>query len=551
MRTIALTLLSAAELLLVNGNVVTLDEKAPRAEAVAIAKGKILFVGSRAGAEKTKGPATKVVDLGGATVVPGLVDAHAHLESLGFDLQELRLSEEKSFESVVERVSGHAKTAKPGTWVSGSGWDQNDWIAQEGFVGGFPTNDALSKAVPDRPVALSRVDGHALLVNAKALELARIGKDTPDPVGGKIVRGPDGAATGVLVDNAMDLVSKLIPSPTVAESKAAILRAQAECFRLGLTGLHDMGVGARELQAYEELLAEKKLKLRVYAMLQGSDAALVKKRLAAKPVIAKDGVLTVRGIKYFADGALGSRGATLLADYSDDPGNKGLPTAIEAELVALTKSALAAGFQVCVHAIGDAANRTVLNAYEKALKATPKSKDARLRIEHAQVIALEDIPRFAKLGVVASMQPTHATSDMPWAEKRVGPERIAGAYAWRKLLASGARIAAGSDFPVEGVSPLWGYYAAVTRQDHAGLPAGGWRPEEVMTREEALRAFTVEAAWTGFEEKSRGTIAAGKLADLTVLDRDLLTVPAAEILKTQVRMTVVGGAVVYDGGSTK
>ena len=526
-----------ADLILTNANVITLDPAKPSAQAVAVRADRIARVGSAADMDALRGPDTQVLDLGGATVIPGLTDAHAHLASLGESLETVPLVDTTSWDEVVKLAAERAAKTPKGEWVIGDGWDQNDWS-----VKAFPEHAALSKAAPEHPVFLSRVDGHAAIANAKALALAGVGKETKDPPGGKIVRSKDGAPTGVLVDEAMTLVAKHIPAPSVAQVKERVLKAQSECLKAGLVGVHDAGVGPIGLAAYEELVREDKLILRVYAMIDGSDAALLEKRYAAKPVVGDR--LTVRSVKLAADGALGSRGAALLAPYDDEPANQGLLMMDASEIEAATTKALAAGFQVGVHAIGDRANRAALNGFERAL-ATSGNKDARLRIEHAQVVALDDIPRFGKLGVIASMQPTHATSDMYWAEARVGKERARGAYAWRSLKRSGATLSFGSDFPVEGHAPLWGIHAAVTRQDKNGWPEGGWRPDERLEAREALEGFTLGAAYASFEEKTRGSIEIGKLADLVVLDRDPLAVKPEEIRSLRVKKTVVGGKVVF------
>jgi predicted amidohydrolase YtcJ len=376
------------------------------------------------------------------------------------------------------------------------------------------------------------VDGHAAWVNRKALEIADINSSTPDPPGGKIL-------PGVLIDRAQALVSRHIPPDTPEQTLKRISRAAAECARLGLTTVHDAGVSAAELTAYRTLIAQHKLPVRVYAMI-GGDGPLWRERLRRGPEIGDR--LTVRSIKLVSDGALGSRGAALLAPYSDDPGNTGLMILQKADIQRVARDAVAHGFQVNTHAIGDRANRTVLEAYATVLKGR---NDARFRIEHAQVVALEDIPLFAKYSILASMQSTHATSDMRWAEARVGPERIQGAYAWRRFLALGVPLANGSDFPVEDPNPLWGFYAAITRQDRAGAPPGGWFPDQRLTREEALKSWTLGGAYAAFEEKTKGSLEPGKLADFIMLSRDIMTVPASEILTTRVKMTVVGGEIVY------
>ena len=529
---------TTASVIFTNANVITMDGAVPVAEAVAIAGDKLLFVGSTAEALRHRTRQTEVVDLAGATVIPGMVDGHAHLASLGETLETVRLLDTTSFKQVVELTAARAKTTPKGEWIVGDGWDQNDWTGDKAF----PVHDALSAAVPDHPVVLYRIDGHALIANARALALAGITKDTKDTAGGKVIRGKDGAATGVLVDDAMSLVTKLPPPATIAQLKARILAGQAECLKNGLTGIHDAGVGETYLAAYEELVREGTLVLRVYVML-GNDPALLEKRFAAKPVIGDR--LTVRSVKLAADGALGSRGAALLEPYDDDKGNTGLLAMDASEIEAITTKALQAGFQVGIHAIGDRANRAALNGFERARAAVPSATDPRLRIEHAQVVALEDIPRFAKLGIIASMQPTHATSDMPWAEARVGKTRAKGAYAWRTFLKAGTRLSFGSDFPVEGVPPIWGIHAAVNRTDRKGSPKGGWRVEEKLTAHEALEGFTTGPAYAAFEEASRGTLTAGKLADLVVLSGDPVTVPPGDILSIRVKRTVVGGKTVF------
>jgi predicted amidohydrolase YtcJ len=471
-------------------------------------------------------------------VIPGMVDGHAHLAGLGESLETVRLTDTTSWKQVVDLTAERAKATPQGEWITGDGWDQNDWAGDKAF----PVHAALSAAVPDHPVILYRIDGHAAVVNAKALALAGVTKDTKDPQGGKVLHAKDGSPTGVLVDDAMDLVSALVPAATVAQVKDRVLKAQAECLKSGLTGMHDAGVGETGLAAYEELEREGKLVLRVYVML-ANDPKLLEKRFAAKPVIGDR--LTVRSVKLQADGALGSRGAALLAPYDDDKANTGLLRMDASEIEAITTKALEAGFQVGVHAIGDRANRAALNGFERARAAVPSATDPRLRIEHAQVLAPDDLPRFAKLGVIASMQPTHATSDMPWAEARIGKERAKGAYAWRTLQKSGAKLSFGSDFPVEGVAPLWGIHAAVTRSDRKGTPKGGWRPEEKLTAKEALEGFTIGPAYAAFEEASRGTIEAGKLADLVVLSGDPLTVPPEQIPSLKIVKTIVGGKIVF------
>ncbi len=524
------------DLLIVNANILTLDPAQPHATTLLIDAGKILAVGSADVASHSSAIPLETIDLHGATVVPGFVDAHLHLASLGAALDALDLSGVKDSGELVARVAARVKNAKPGAWVEGEGWNQNDWPG-----GAFPTRDGLDRVAPENPVVLDRVDGHAIFVNAKALAIAGIDAKTPDPKGGKILRDANGVATGVLLDDASDLVFAKMPPASTEEIVANTLRGQAWCLSHGLTGVHDAGVSRKKLDALLALEKDGRLTMRVYAMLASGDAKLLDEWLAKGPKTS--GLVTVRSIKISADGALGSRGASLLADYSDDPGNRGLVTASETVVEKIATRAFAKKWQVCVHAIGDRANREVLDAFEHALAKTKTiAADVRPRVEHAQVVSPEDLPRFAKLGVIASMQPWHVVGDMPWAEARVGATRIRGAYAWRTILDSHARLAGGSDAPFGGISgPLQGIHAAVTRQDDAGNPASGWHPEQRMTRDEALRAFTTDPAWAAFEERQAGTIARGNRADLVVLSGDPATVPERDILSLRVLRTIVAG----------
>jgi predicted amidohydrolase YtcJ len=428
----------------------------------------------------------------------------------------------------------------------GRGWDQNRWPSKE-----FPTHEALSRAFPQNPVVLERIDGHAVLANSKAMDLAGVTASTREPSGGRIVRLSSGAPSGVFVDNAESLIERAIPPLSTADTRKAILAAITECNRWGLTGVHDPGVSSATIAIYEELAKAGNYNLRNYVMLSDpgeptSSAALDNPYLRRGPQSALyDGHLWVRAIKLYADGALGSRGAALLAPYSDDTANSGLLVSQPAHLEAWAEAGLRRGFQINVHAIGDRGNRNVLDAFEAALKAIPKA-DHRFRIEHAQVLSPADIRRFAKLGVIPSMQATHQTSDMPWAESRVGPERIRGAYAWRSLLNTGVVIPNGTDFPVEEVNPLLTFHAAVTRQNPANMPAGGWYPEQKMTRDEALQSMTIWPAYAGFQESILGSITPGKYADFVVLDRDIMRVPDTEILGARVMSTWIGGKPVYE-----
>ncbi len=536
-------------LVLHGGNVVTMNEEAPAATVVATRDGRIAYVGDDlAAARKAAGEGAEVIDLGGATVLPGLADAHGHLTGLGLALGRLELRGLESADAIAKLVAAAAETAPDGAWIQGRGWDQNLW---EGKA--FPSRAVLDAVCPDRPVWLRRIDGHAGWANGKALELAGLTADTADPDGGRIERDADGAPTGVLVDNAMGLVSRVVPDPGEAEIEVALERAMRRCAELGLTSVHDAGVGGGQLRALLKLAEAGELPIRVYVMLSGGDDALLDEWLdeRGKLIGAGRGVggrVTVRSIKLMGDGALGSRGAALLAPYTDDPENDGLVVTEPDRIRAVTLRALRAGWQVATHAIGDRTNRAVLDVYESALQehlGGEKMVDHRLRIEHVQILSLEDLPRFSKLGVIASMQPTHATSDMGWAEDRVGPERIRGAYAWRSLRESGAWLAFGSDFPVERVDPLLGIHAAVARTDSEGDPEGGWRPEERLTGVEAVHGFTVGPAYAAFEDGQRGRIRAGMHADLSIYDTDVTTCEPAEILAAKATLTIVGGRIVY------
>ena len=543
---LALAAQSPADLVLTNGRIYTVDNARPIVSALAVRGGRVIFVGSDAEARVLAAPSTRVIDLHGATVVPGIVDAHAHLLGLGNMLARVNLAGSKSYQEVIGRVTAWAKSVKPGEWILGRGWDQNRWVDK-----GFPTHEALSRAFPNNPVVLTRIDGHALLANAKAMELARITPATAEPSGGRIVKLASGAPSGVFIDNAQSLISGAIPAPTRAETRKAILAAITECNRWGLTGIHDPGEDAETIAIYEDLAKAGNYNLRNYVMISdpgdpNSSAAVNNPYLRRGPQSALyDGHLWIRAIKLYADGALGSRGAALLAPYSDDPANSGLLVSQPAHIRAWAEAALRRGFQVNVHAIGDRGNRIVLDAFDSALKAVPKA-DHRFRIEHAQVLSAQDIPRFARLGVIPSMQATHQTSDMPWVETRLGPERIRGAYAWRSLLNTGVVIPNGTDFPVEEVNPLLTFHAAVTRQDPTNSPAGGWYPEQKMTREEALQSMTIWPAYAGFQESMLGSLTPGKYADFVVLDRDIMRVPDTEILGTRVVSTWIGGKRVYE-----
>jgi predicted amidohydrolase YtcJ len=502
--------------------------------AVYVEGDRVVAVGS-ASELRASHPGATVVDVAGATVLPGLTDAHAHLYGLGLALDTVNLVGSGSIEEIVAKARERAGRAAAGEWVLGRGWDQNRWAVKE-----FPTAASLDAAIADHPVWLKRVDGHAGWANTAALRAAGITAATTDPDGGRILRDASGNPTGVFIDAAQGLVERKIPEPSHALIKSRVRAAAENIARHGLTEIHDAGAGAETIAAVRELIDEGAFPIRVYTMV-ADDAAQLREWFARGKLIGYGGRMTVRSVKLYADGALGSRGALLLAPYADDPSNGGLVVSTEQHMADVAKRARAAGFQVNTHAIGDRGVRNAIEAYEQA----GVTAADRYRIEHYQVVAPEDFVRTVKSGVIASMQPTHATSDMYWAEKRVGPERVRGAYAWRMVLNAGGRLALGSDFPVEDVNPFFGIYAAVTRQDQKSWPAGGWYPEQKLTLAEAIRGFTADAAYAAFEEDSRGTIEPGKLADFTIVEGDFFNAPAADLFKTKVRMTVVGGAIVY------
>lgn len=529
-----------ADLAVTNARVYTADATRPLAEAFAVRDGRLLFVGSNRGALALAGPRTERLDLGGRTVIPGMVDAHAHLLNLGLLLRTVDLAGTRSYAEVIDRVRARAQSTAAGDWIRGRGWDQNDWADSR-----FPSHDALSRAVPDRPVYLVRVDGHAALVNARALALAGVTAVTPDPPGGRILRDSAGAPTGVLVDKATDLVEQAIPAATRAELEARTLAAITEANRWGLTGIHDAGVGPAGIAVYEALARAGRYNLRNYVMVRADDSTLAGFFRRGPQLGLYDGRLWIRSVKITADGALGSRGAALLEPYADEPGNTGLITTDPERIRRVAVQALKSGFQLNVHAIGDRANRLVLDAYEAALREVPVA-DHRFRVEHAQILHYQDIPRFAALDVIPSMQGSHQSSDMYWVPSRLGWSRALGTYAWRSLLNTGVVLPNGSDFPVEAVNPLVSFHAFFTRQDADGYPAGGWFPGQRTTRQEALLSMTLWPAYAAFMEQESGSLTAGKYADFVVLDHDIMTVDPEEILKTQVIMTVLGGRVVYN-----
>jgi predicted amidohydrolase YtcJ len=529
---------SQVDLIIHGGIVYTLNDGNGRAEAVAVRGDRIIDVGSDSSILSTY-KARSFLNLDGRTMLPGLIDAHAHMTGLGLSMMMLDLTKAGSQTEVAELVAETVLRRARGDWIRGRGWDQNQWMVKN-----FPTHEILSRAAPSNPVYLVRVDGHAAWVNSSALSLAGIDSATPDPAGGRIIRDVNGNPTGVLIDTAMELVARHIPQPTTAELTEAVRRAVAACLSFGITTVHDMGVDLKTVEIYKNLIREEEFPFRIYAAIDGPGPTWEYFRRNGPIIDEGNPTLTVRAIKLYADGALGSRGAALLEPYSDDPANSGLEITTSDEIYTIALQALDNGFQVCTHAIGDKGVRNALNAYGRALN-NRIVHDPRFRIEHAQVVAPSDIHQFASLGVIPSMQPIHCTSDMSWAEDRIGHERILGAYAWRSFIEMNLPVPGGSDFPVEPVNPMLGIFAAVTRQDASLKPDEGWYPAQRVSREEAVRMFTTWAAYGGFEENLKGTIERGKLADLVIFPKDIFTIEETALLSIRPDITIVGGKVVY------
>ncbi len=505
--------------------------------AIAFDGGKILETG--AGHDlRAQYPDARIIDGHGATMLPGLIDAHGHIIDFGLGMARVALEDTHSLPEALQKVRIYAQAHPEKAWVLGGGWNQFLWHLQR-----FPTAAELDAVVSDRPVRLDRIDDHAIWLNSAALRAAGITKDTPDPAGGRIERDAEGNPTGVLMDNANDLVKKVMPAPTKDERRAAVNAVMARLNAFGVTGVGDAGLRT-DIPLYREMADEGALSVRIYAMIGGVDEEF--RALAAHGPLLGYGndFLTVRSVKLFADGSVGSRGAAMLEPYSDAPGQRGLHYLSDAEMQAKIETALKAGFQVNVHAIGDAANRQVLDAFEAAYKSVDGCA-LRNRIEHAQIVAPADFARFKQLDLIASMQPTAPTSDMNMAEDRVGKERLKGAYAWRTFLDQGTKIAAGSDFPVESPNPFLGFYAAVTRQDLQGRPEGGWHAEQAVTLLEIFRAYTLDAAYAEHMEASIGSLEKGKWADFILVDRDPFSISPRDLWRVRVRQTWVSGKRVY------
>ncbi len=531
-----LTYGQVADLVVENATIYTVDAKKPKAVALAVKDGKFLYVGDKVA--PFIGPNTQRIDAKGSAIVPGLIDSHTHLRGLGDLLTSNDFRKFKSPAEIALSLKQKADVSPSTIWITGRNWDQANWGDR------MPNKGDLDAVIPNHPVFLRRVDGHAGWANSRALALAKVTRDTPDPPGGQILKDAKGEPNGIFVDRAMGLVTKLIPPSTPTQVEASLARAAQECARLGITGIHDAGIDRLTVDAYRRLVAKKQLPIRVYAMVGGTGELWDEVRKQG-PVI--DDRFSLRTIKLVSDGAMGSRGAAFWQPYTDEKNNSGILILSKEQITKASIEALEAGFQVAVHAIGDKANSTVLEAFVDAFKAkgiTGKN-DKRFRVEHAQVIRLPDFALFGQFDVIASIQSTHATSDMRWAGQRLGPDRMQGAWATNRFLKAGARITNGSDFPVEDANPIWGFYSAFTRQDHNGNPPGGFQPDQVLSRERSLQSFTLDGAYASFEENQKGTITVGKLADFVMLDRDIMTVAPKEVIGTKVKLTVLGGEVVY------
>jgi predicted amidohydrolase YtcJ len=541
-----------ATLVLRGGHIVTVNEGQPTVQALAARGDRIVALGTDEEIQRFVGPSTQVIDLAGQTAIPGFIEGHGHFTGLGQSRMVIDLMDTTSFEQIVEQVAEAVKTAKPGDWIQGRGWHQEKWTSVPSpNVEGFPYHDALSKVSPDNPVVLEHASGHASFANGKAMELAGVTSRTPSPPGGDIIKDKAGRPIGVFRETAAGLIDKALdawqaaktPEQRDADMQRAIELATEEAFSKGVTSFQDAGANLAGVARYKQAASEGKLGIRLWVMVRDSNERLREGLAREKVVGMADNHLTVAAIKVTADGALGSRGAWLLEPYADSPGSTGLNTTPMASIEETAKIAIDTGTQLAIHAIGDRANREVLNVYEAAFKANPDKKDLRWRIEHAQHISAADIPRFGQLGVVASMQGIHCTSDAPYVLARLGPARAEeGAYVWQKLMKSGAIVSNGTDVPVERIDPLASYYATVTRKTKDGTVFYG---DQKMSREDALKSYTWNAAYAAKEESLKGSLAVGKLADITVLSKDILTIPDDEILTTKVTRTIVGGKVVY------
>ncbi len=545
---------TSATLLIYGGPIYTVDSTQTTVEAVATKGDTILFAGSLLEAEAYKTKETQIIDLQGKTMTPGLIEGHGHFMGLGYNELNIDLINTTSYQEIVDIVAEAVKTAEPGEWITGRGWHQSKWDAlPEDAVNGFQTHYKLSQVSPDNPVYLSHASGHAGFANAKAMEIAGLQLLSKDGInkhevdGGEVMRDKFGQPTGIFNERAQSLIRKHIPENTPEKNAKALDLAVAACHRNGITSFHDAGIGKETIADYENAKVANKMKVRIYAMITGWDKDLVNEWLKKGPLVDPENLVTIRSIKLNCDGALGSRGAWLLESYTDRPGHFGHET-LPMEVVKETAlNGLRNGFQVCAHAIGDHANREILDRYEAAFtELQDMNTDHRFRIEHAQHLHPDDIPRFAELGVIPAMQAVHLSSDRPWAIDRLGEKRIIeGAYMWQDLLKSGIPVVNGTDVPVEPLNPIASLYASVSRKTLKGLPEGGYEPAQRMTREQALKSYTLDAAYGAFEEKIKGSISVGKLADFTIYSQDIMKVPEEDFLKTEIAMTIFDGKVVY------
>ena len=538
-----------ADLVIKNGSIYTMDPKKPLVQAVGVKDGKIVFVGSEEKVSSRIGEETTVLDLKGKTMTPGIIESHAHLMSMGYHNFNLDLNNVKSYDQLIEKVKQAVSQAQPGDWIQGRGWHQSKWNELPATViKGFPTHPALTAISPDNPVFLTHASGHAALVNQKAMDMAGITSSSEFDETGEIIKDAKSQPTGLLNEEAIRLVSNIIPKNTLEKDRQALRLAIDECLSNGITSFHDAGVGQDRINLYQEFLSEGSLNIRLWVMLNGQDQKLIDRWLEQGPEIGLgQHFLSIAAIKLYADGALGSRGAWLLEEYSDQPGNLGNPDMDLDLIYQICSKALESGFQVCTHAIGDRANREVLNQYELAFRENyDAASQHRFRIEHAQHLHTDDIPRFADLGVIAAMQAIHMSSDRPWAINRLGQTRIdQGAYVWQKLLQTGAKVINGTDAPVEPINPIASFFASVTRQTLDGQPDGGYEASQKMTREQALRSYTLDAAYGAKEEHLKGSIEVGKLADFTVFSQDIMEIPDSELMSTQVDFTIINGKIQF------
>lgn len=541
-----------ATLVIHNGKIVTVEEGRPEARALAIRGDRIVAVGTEADIKPYIGASTRIIDLNGALAVPGLIDSHGHFTGVGQARLQLALMKTTSWDQIVAMVAEAARKARPGEWISGRGWHQEKWTKRpEPNVEGFPTHDLLSRAAPNNPVVLEHASGHASIANAKAMELAGITKSTANPVGGEILKDVAGNPIGVFRETAQGLVGRaervsraqMTQQERDAEARRVVELAADECLSKGVTTFHDAGEPFSTIDLFKQMAQEGKLGIRLYVMVRESNARLAENLAKYKTIGYADNHVTVRTIKVTLDGAIGSRGAWFLEPYSDSPGHTGLNTTPVASARETAKLAIANGYQLAIHAIGDRANREVLDIYEEAFKANPDKKDLRWRDEHSQHVNPADIARFGKLGVIAAMQGIHCTSDAPYVLARLGAKRAEeGAYVWQKLMKTGAVISNGTDAPVEDVDPIASYYATVSRRLKDGSVFYG---DQRMTRMEALKSYTINGAIAGFEEKIKGSLTVGKLGDVTILSKDILTIPEDQVPTAKVLYTVVGGKVMY------